>query len=151
MCYLRGGGRVGELRGAGKLGARRPDDKERAAAEGLLRPEEDTEEDDRPLKMQARDAGSRDRPGGAGLGVMDALRELEGGRRGAEDEWGDTPSGVQVKSDGTVRYCRKVRSALALYPASPSLTSLGEQCATFKPDRAHHCSSCGYCVLKMDQ
>ncbi|ORY76253.1 DHHC palmitoyltransferase-domain-containing protein [Leucosporidium creatinivorum] len=61
---------------------------------------------------------------------MDALRELDGGRRAAEDEWGDTPTGVQVKSDGTVRYCRK--------------------CATFKPDRAHHCSSCGYCVLKMD-
>lgn len=33
------------------------------------------------------------------------------------------------KSDGSRRYCRK--------------------CQTFKPDRAHHCSSCGKCVIKV--
>lgn len=37
---------------------------------------------------------------------------------------------VQVKSDGRPRNCRK--------------------CGVWKPDRAHHCSSCGHCVLKMD-
>lgn len=26
-----------------------------------------------------------------------------------------------------------------------------QQCQLYKPDRAHHCSSCGFCVLKMDQ
>ena len=41
----------------------------------------------------------------------------------------DTPS-FTVKSDGKSRYCRK--------------------CQCVKPDRAHHCSSCGRCVLKMD-
>lgn len=35
-----------------------------------------------------------------------------------------------VKSTGDLRYCKK--------------------CQTQKPDRAHHCSSCGRCVLKMD-
>ncbi|BGP58270.1 palmitoyltransferase for Vac8p [Rhodotorula sphaerocarpa] len=37
---------------------------------------------------------------------------------------------LQVKSDGTARFCRK--------------------CNVPKPDRAHHCSSCRRCILKMD-
>ncbi|ORX85493.1 zf-DHHC-domain-containing protein [Basidiobolus meristosporus CBS 931.73] len=37
---------------------------------------------------------------------------------------------VTVKNDGTKRYCRK--------------------CRVEKPDRAHHCSACQECVLKMD-
>ncbi|GAA5930042.1 DHHC family palmitoyltransferase [Sporobolomyces koalae] len=37
---------------------------------------------------------------------------------------------MQVKSDGTKRFCRK--------------------CNILKPDRAHHCSTCQRCVLKMD-
>lgn len=36
----------------------------------------------------------------------------------------------QKKMDGTERFCRK--------------------CRILKPDRAHHCSNCGRCVLKMD-
>ncbi|KAK8154668.1 DHHC palmitoyltransferase-domain-containing protein [Phyllosticta citrichinensis] len=35
-----------------------------------------------------------------------------------------------VKANGELRYCKK--------------------CQTKKPDRAHHCSTCGRCVLKMD-
>ena len=35
-----------------------------------------------------------------------------------------------VKSDGRMRFCKKCQAA--------------------KPDRAHHCSTCGRCVLKMD-
>ncbi|KAF2817181.1 zf-DHHC-domain-containing protein [Mytilinidion resinicola] len=35
-----------------------------------------------------------------------------------------------VKSTGDIRYCKK--------------------CQSKKPDRAHHCSTCGRCVLKMD-
>lgn len=42
------------------------------------------------------------------------------------------PATIQVKSDGRARYCRK---------CDPPI---------FKADRSHHCSSCGYCVLKMD-
>jgi len=37
---------------------------------------------------------------------------------------------VTAKSTGKPRYCKK--------------------CKTVKPDRAHHCSTCGKCVLKMD-
>ncbi|GAA5876495.1 hypothetical protein JCM3774_003793 [Rhodotorula dairenensis] len=37
---------------------------------------------------------------------------------------------LQVKSDGSARFCRK--------------------CNAPKPDRAHHCSACRRCVLKMD-
>ncbi|CAH7677056.1 DHHC palmitoyltransferase-domain-containing protein [Phakopsora pachyrhizi] len=37
---------------------------------------------------------------------------------------------LMCKSDGSVRFCRK--------------------CQIVKPDRAHHCSSCNRCVLRMD-
>ncbi|KAF8421016.1 DHHC palmitoyltransferase-domain-containing protein, partial [Tirmania nivea] len=37
---------------------------------------------------------------------------------------------ITVKSTGTPRFCKK--------------------CQTLKPDRAHHCSTCNRCVLKMD-
>ncbi|KAK0308304.1 palmitoyltransferase for Vac8p [Friedmanniomyces endolithicus] len=53
-----------------------------------------------------------------------------------EQEVGDNmavPHGmtmVTAKSTGQLRYCKK--------------------CRTLKPDRSHHCSSCGQCVLKMD-
>lgn len=43
---------------------------------------------------------------------------------------GPAHSSVTVKSSGEMRYCKK--------------------CHTRKPDRAHHCSSCRRCVLKMD-
>jgi hypothetical protein len=36
----------------------------------------------------------------------------------------------QVTRKGKIRYCR--------------------QCHCLKPDRSHHCSACGHCVLKMD-
>ncbi|GAA6059176.1 hypothetical protein JCM10212_005521 [Sporobolomyces blumeae] len=37
---------------------------------------------------------------------------------------------LQVKHDGTARFCRK--------------------CNVLKPDRAHHCSTCKRCILKLD-
>lgn len=50
------------------------------------------------------------------------------------DEESAAPHGpmtfVTAKSTGQPRYCKK--------------------CHSVKPDRAHHCSSCGRCVLKMD-
>ena len=52
----------------------------------------------------------------------------------AEEAGASTPHGsmttVTAKSTGQPRYCKKCRSV--------------------KPDRAHHCSTCGRCVLKMD-
>ena len=39
-------------------------------------------------------------------------------------------SAVEAKNDGGVRFCNK--------------------CRVFKPDRAHHCRQCGFCVLRMD-
>ncbi|GAA6021575.1 hypothetical protein JCM10207_005072 [Rhodosporidiobolus poonsookiae] len=62
-----------------------------------------------------------------------ATREEEAllGGQGQAGGGGDSrPRALQVKSDGKPRFCRK--------------------CNTFKPDRAHHCSSCRRCVLKMD-
>jgi palmitoyltransferase len=38
---------------------------------------------------------------------------------------------VLAKRDGRPRYCKK--------------------CDKPKPDRSHHCSVCGECILKMDQ
>ncbi|GAA5916714.1 DHHC family palmitoyltransferase [Sporobolomyces salmoneus] len=55
-------------------------------------------------------------------------RLLEGSRAGKEP--GGATGTMQVKSDGTKRFCRK--------------------CNILKPDRAHHCSTCQRCVLKMD-
>jgi hypothetical protein len=37
---------------------------------------------------------------------------------------------IQAKRDGTPRFCNK--------------------CLNFKPDRTHHCSSCGHCILRFD-
>jgi len=41
-----------------------------------------------------------------------------------------TPAGLTVKANGEMRFCKK--------------------CQARKPDRAHHCSTCRTCVLKMD-
>ncbi|KDE07225.1 hypothetical protein MVLG_02448 [Microbotryum lychnidis-dioicae p1A1 Lamole] len=67
-----------------------------------------------------------------------AMRELSdtaragdfGTQTSARHEQAASTTGVQVKSDGKQRWCRK--------------------CRLPKPDRAHHCSSCRACVLKMD-
>jgi len=42
----------------------------------------------------------------------------------------NTPAGLTVKANGEMRFCKK--------------------CQARKPDRAHHCSTCRTCVLKMD-
>ena len=67
-----------------------------------------------------------------------SLRQKGSGYQGLptyEDEEDDEQalhgmSMVTAKSDGKARYCKK--------------------CRVIKPDRTHHCSSCGKCVLKMD-
>ncbi|EFW99734.1 dhhc zinc finger membrane protein [Grosmannia clavigera kw1407] len=43
---------------------------------------------------------------------------------------GNSHAGITVKSNGELRFCKK--------------------CQARKPDRAHHCSTCRRCVLKMD-
>ncbi|BGP11567.1 palmitoyltransferase for Vac8p [Rhodotorula toruloides] len=60
--------------------------------------------------------------------VEERAEEEEEGLLAAEEGGGRRT--LQVKSDGSVRFCRK--------------------CNVRKPDRAHHCSSCRRCVLKMD-
>lgn len=106
----------------------------------MLKPEEeeDTEEEDgedqtRPVKLQARAADARSR---AGSGLGDMLRELEEGR--ADDAY----KGVQVKSDGTARYCRKVCRGcfqtrcvrpLMLWPPSSAPTSSPTERITARP------------------
>lgn len=42
----------------------------------------------------------------------------------------DTSTTLMAKANGRARFCRK--------------------CKLPKPDRAHHCSTCGFCILKMD-
>lgn len=143
MAWWRGGGQVGEA--AGSL-LQQAEDDDRV---GLLQANEEAEEESGPQKMEAREPRRSGGRGGSGMAFGDALRDLESGRGGSEDEWGDAATGVQVKSDGTARYCRKVRDLLA---SSCFLADLRlSQCSRPKPDRAHHCSSCGHCVLKMDQ
>nr|OQO30245.1 hypothetical protein B0A51_01793 [Rachicladosporium sp. CCFEE 5018] len=72
---------------------------------------------------------------------LDAREDVAGKRKAGEyeglptfeTETGEQQAGiasVTAKSSGKQRYCKK--------------------CQTLKPDRSHHCSSCGKCVLKMD-
>lgn len=72
----------------------------------------------------------------------DVLHTVEEGQQQQEEEEGNEDygaaegtttaylGGLQVKNTGTRRWCK--------------------QCNVEKPDRAHHCSSCGVCVLRMD-
>ncbi|GAB1730225.1 hypothetical protein NU195Hw_g3607t1 [Hortaea werneckii] len=57
--------------------------------------------------------------------------EGDGGRGGGVAKgFEDNMTMVTAKASGQPRFCKK--------------------CACVKPDRTHHCSSCGQCVLKMD-
>ncbi|GAA5906308.1 hypothetical protein JCM5296_000311 [Sporobolomyces johnsonii] len=136
MAYWRGGGVVP---GAGEW--KRQDDEARLEQpEGVknevgrfvLGAEDEDEEEE-----VAREAEQGDRED-------QALLEGDVGR--GNGEWGPAAGGagqgmaqggrlrprraLQVKSDGGARFCRK--------------------CNVYKPDRAHHCSSCRRCILKMD-
>ncbi|KAI7263355.1 zf-DHHC-domain-containing protein [Hortaea werneckii] len=53
-----------------------------------------------------------------------------GGPGGVAKGFEDNMTMVTAKASGQPRFCKK--------------------CACVKPDRTHHCSSCGQCVLKMD-
>ncbi|SCZ97873.1 BZ3500_MvSof-1268-A1-R1_Chr3-3g06426 [Microbotryum saponariae] len=96
-----------------------------------------------------------------------AMRELSdmaragdsGTHTSARHEQAASTIGVQVKSDGKQRWCRKVGPPVsrsvegfmwgwAVGGADQSGSRF--QCRLPKPDRAHHCSSCRACVLKMD-
>ncbi|GAA5834539.1 hypothetical protein JCM11251_007035 [Rhodosporidiobolus azoricus] len=126
MAYWRGGGIVP---GAGQW-------KKRDEEAALERDGAGREEVERfVLGLEEEERGEEE--GGAGGGEREeeeeGLLQREAGREGASsrrDYGGRRPQTLQVKSDGTQRFCRK--------------------CNTFKPDRAHHCSSCRRCVLKMD-
>ncbi|BGP43666.1 palmitoyltransferase for Vac8p [Rhodotorula kratochvilovae] len=120
MAYWRGGGVVP---GAGDY--KRADDEAQVAHDGLMG------------DVETFVLGRRN--GEMAVGRDEAEAEVEGLLAGEErrDEAGleGSPRGgrtkaLQVKSDGSVRFCRK--------------------CNVPKPDRAHHCSSCRRCVLKMD-
>ncbi|TKA23215.1 hypothetical protein B0A50_07608 [Salinomyces thailandicus] len=50
--------------------------------------------------------------------------------QGVEQGWSENMTLVTAKSSGKPRFCKK--------------------CRCVKPDRTHHCSTCGQCVLKMD-
>ncbi|GAA6006738.1 DHHC family palmitoyltransferase [Rhodotorula paludigena] len=130
MAYWRGGGIVP---GAGEY--KRGDEEARVQNEGIrgdvgrfvlgggdeaLVPEQEADEEE---VDEAREE----------QGLLDPVT-LPSGSRETWDKL-DTrdstrPAMLQVKSDGSARFCRK--------------------CNIPKPDRAHHCSSCRRCVLKMD-
>lgn len=79
-----------------------------AEARGLLAGgDEEEEEEEEERKMQSPGAVARSR---TGFDVGAALRELEEGHAGGEGggEGKEERGGVQVKSDGRVRWCRKV-------------------------------------------
>lgn len=94
---------------------------------------------DRPIKLEPRAPTIQSGPRGSGLDFASALRSLDDNLpldKEHQDEWGDRErdranvEAVQVKADGSRRWCRK--------------------CDVPKPDRAHHCSACETCVYKMD-
>ena len=49
---------------------------------------------------------------------------------------------LTAKGNGRPRFCRKVRRRRE--------APLTRQCAAYKPDRSHHCSTCGRCTLQLD-
>ncbi|GAA5916495.1 hypothetical protein JCM6882_001739 [Rhodosporidiobolus microsporus] len=123
MAYWRGGGVVP---GAG--GWKRRDEEEELEAPGAAKGEvgrfvlgEEGEEEEEQVDEERENEAREEEA----LLEGDAERDGSPARRG-----GGRAQMLQVKSDGTRRFCRK--------------------CNTFKPDRAHHCSSCRRCVLKMD-
>ncbi|RMY65313.1 hypothetical protein D0863_09198 [Hortaea werneckii] len=81
----------------------------------------------------------RKKGGGAGYEGVPTHEVVEEGGGGDGDEgrgggvakgFEDNMTMVTAKASGQPRFCKK--------------------CACVKPDRTHHCSSCGQCVLKMD-
>lgn len=60
----------------------------------------------------------------------DYARQQEEGVEPVPGEWERMHNSVTAKSTGKPRFCKK--------------------CQCVKPDRTHHCSTCGQCVLKMD-
>ena len=81
-------------------------------------------------------------------------------QRDAPQQQHEAGSGtLMAKANGKVRFCRKVsllracntsRRAVATCRTNSSNCPSHAQCNLVKPDRAHHCSTCGYCILKMD-
>jgi len=70
-----------------------------------------------------------------GLPQTDALEEASllngGGAESVAQTETLTYQVIEAKRDGSVRFCKR-------------------GCQNFKPDRSHHCSSCGRCILRMD-
>ncbi|SMR48581.1 unnamed protein product [Zymoseptoria tritici ST99CH_1E4] len=92
-----------------------------------------------PIDPKFDGSRSRRRKGGVYEGLPsfeddeeEVNNEEDGGGRHARSTIGPGAdmTSVTAKSDGKQRFCKK--------------------CQCIKPDRAHHCSSCGKCVLKMD-
>lgn len=81
--------------------------------------------DPRQDNSDAGIGGHRKRGGYEGLPTYE--EEQDAPDEAVPREWMTT---VTAKSTGKPRYCKK--------------------CQTVKPDRTHHCSTCGKCVLKMD-
>lgn len=136
--------------GGGRVGGKRKDEEKGKEGAPLLGEEEDEEGVGEVKVERMRGRGGRKgvrREEEGGIDFGEAMRELE-----EEDESGERRERVQVKSDGGGRFCRKVSLLWRRWEgARMVLMQRGVQCQLDKPDRAHHCSSCGYCVLKMDQ
>lgn len=75
-------------------------------------------------------AGVGKKSAGGGRGSYDVLPTYEDEAPDSNTPGHTGITTVTAKSTGKQRYCKK--------------------CHTIKPDRTHHCSTCGRCVLKMD-
>ncbi|TNY22036.1 DHHC palmitoyltransferase-domain-containing protein [Rhodotorula diobovata] len=117
MAYWRGGGIVP---GAGDY--KRSDEEARVADEGLKA--------DVETFVLGRRSGEEEVAPPVQGAETERLLEGDEDAAHAHSHRGQSRRFLQVKSDGTARFCRK--------------------CNIHKPDRAHHCSSCRRCVLKMD-
>ncbi|GAA5985389.1 hypothetical protein JCM10908_006957 [Rhodotorula pacifica] len=104
-----------------------------AAGSSLLRSVDErteTEEEEEDLEAAAAEATLEQQENAALLSSTSSTTKGDSQKPSQQRASGATRGALQVKSDGSARFCRK--------------------CNIPKPDRAHHCSACRRCVLKMD-
>lgn len=57
---------------------------------------------------------------------------------------------LPVEQNSTQKIVLPLRPGSRFVPPTEVLPRFCKKCSLFKPDRAHHCSSCDNCVLRMD-
>lgn len=90
---------------------------------------------------------STDDDGEGGVGESDSSDDEEGQESGSKVEIVYPGSGTGVHANGCGGGTGGANILMAKGNGKPRFC---RKCNLPKPDRAHHCSTCGFCVLKMD-